>query len=109
MGAWVFRILAAVGAVTIIMFLAFMAAVYSEWIGEQWESQKKPAEDLKPDESLKLDLTRGYALMTGEEIYFTDAPDLDKAMKIVKLDRYGVWKTDRGVKGPWEMVVERHD
>ena len=100
MGAWVFRILAAVGAVTVVIILAAAAIVLFSWMIEKRN---------RHDDGLQLDAKHGYAIIQGGKHYIADAPDLEKAMEIIKLDEYGTWKTECGIKGPWKLMEERHD
>lgn len=95
MGAWVFRILAAVGIVTMIILLELAVFI----LEEKWSSRKQR----------KLDAKHGYAIIQGGKHYIADAPELENAREIIKVDEYGMWKTERGIKGPWKLMEERHD
>ena len=96
MGAWALRIMAAVGILTTMIILLELAAFTLE---EKWSSRKQR----------KLDAKHSYMIIQGGKHYIADAPDLEKAMEIIKLDEYGMWKTERGLKGPWKLMEERHD
>lgn len=95
-----FRALAAAGAVLIVIILGAAAMVL---ISLMIEKQNRH------DDSLQLDAKHGYAIIQGKNHYIADAPDLEKAREIIKVDEYGMWKTERGIKGPWKLMEERHD
>lgn len=99
MGVWVFRILAAVGAVMAVILLGDAVMVMFSWIGRR----------NRHDDGMQLDAKHGYMIIQGGKHYIADAPDLEKAMEIIKLDEYGMWKTERGIKGQWKLMEERHD
>ena len=99
MGEWVFRILAAVGIVTVITCLGTALCILISMTGEKRERHEAP----------KLDARHGYAISRNGAHYIADAPDLEEAREIIRLDEYGMWKTERGIKGPWKLMEEQHD
>lgn len=100
MGAWVFRILAAVGAVMVVILLGDVVMLLFSWMIRRRN---------RHDDGLQLDAKHSYAIIQGGKYYIADAPELEKAMEIIKLDEYGIWKTECGIKGPWKLMGERHD
>ena len=100
MGEWVFRILAAVGAVTVVIMLGAAAMVLFSWMIDRRN---------RHNDGPQLDAKHGYAIIQGRKHYIADAPDLESAREIIRVDEYGMWKTERGIKGPWKLMEERHD
>lgn len=99
MGAWVLQILAAVSAVMVTILLGDAVMVLFSWIDRR----------NRHDDGLQLDAKHGYMIIQGGKHYIADAPDLDDAMEIYRVDEYGMWKTERGIKGPWKLMEEQHD
>lgn len=100
MGAWVLRIMAAVGVVTVVIILSASTMVLISLMIDKRN---------RHDDGLELDAKHGYAIIQGGKHYIADAPDLEKAREIIKVDEYGMWKTERGISGPWKLMEERHD
>ena len=100
MGEWIFRFLAAVGILAVEIILCVAVIEMKDRIVNK---QDTPADG--PEQGAK----QRYVIFVRGKHYIADAPDLDDAMEIYRVDEYGMWKTERGIKGPWKLMEERHD
>ena len=97
----IYRIAAAVGIVAIVVMIDI---VYMGVI----ERLRKRAERKKYENALKR-AGHGYAIQKDGIWYIADTKELETARRIIKMDEYGLWETERGIKGPWKLMEERHD
>lgn len=97
----IYRIAAAVGIVAIVVMIGI---VYMGVI----ERLRKRAERKKYENALKR-AEHGYAIRKGGIWYIADTKELETARRIIKVDEYGLWETERGMGGPWKLKGERHD